>query len=60
MREPVVSEDEQKAMIAFYHKKQEEMKKLEEDADDAFTHSSWANSGSLKAAFTGTSNIRIR
>merc|ERR1719324_360685 len=27
-REPIVSEDEQKAMIAFYHKKQAEMDKL--------------------------------
>jgi len=59
-REPVVDQETQKAMMAFYHKKQEEMKKLEEDADDSFTHSSWANSGGLKAAFTGTSNIRIR
>ena len=25
-REPVVSEDEQKAMIAFYHKKQQEVR----------------------------------
>lgn len=28
MREPVVSEDEQKAMIAFYHKKQQVMPSL--------------------------------
>jgi hypothetical protein len=59
-REPVVDQETQKQMMAFYHKKQEEMKKLEEDADDSFTHSSWANSGGLKSAFTGTSNIRIR
>ena len=59
-REPVVDPETQKAMIAHYHKKQEEMKKLEEDMDDAYTHSNWASQGSLKAHFNGTANIRIR
>mmetsp|Transcript_40354 Transcript_40354/g.114237 ORF Transcript_40354/g.114237 Transcript_40354/m.114237 type:complete len:277 (-) Transcript_40354:407-1237(-) len=59
-REPVVDPETQKAMVAHYHKKQEEMKKLEEDMDDAYTHSTWASQGSLKAHFSGTSNIRIR
>lgn len=59
-REPAVDSDTQKAMIAFYHKKQELMKKLEEDSDDAYTHAEWANQSSLKSHFTGTQNIRIR
>merc|ERR1712137_179639 len=50
-REPVVSEDEQKAMIAFYHKKQQEAEKLSAEDDDAYMHSQWANPKSLKNAF---------
>mmetsp|Transcript_32479 Transcript_32479/g.53713 ORF Transcript_32479/g.53713 Transcript_32479/m.53713 type:complete len:293 (-) Transcript_32479:141-1019(-) len=56
-REPVVSEDEQKAMIAFYHKKQQEAEKLELEDDDACLHSKWANPNSLKNAFTGVGDI---
>lgn len=33
-REPVVDQETHKAMLSFYHKKQEEMKKLEEDNED--------------------------
>jgi hypothetical protein len=42
MREPAVSEAEQKAMMAWYFKKQEEEKKLAEDDEDAFTGAKWA------------------
>lgn len=59
-REPVVDPETQKAMIAYYHKKQEQMKKLEEDANDSYTQSDWASGHSLKAHFTGTTNIRIK
>lgn len=34
--------------MAFYYKKQEEMKKLEAEPDDNFTNSSWANPNHLK------------
>lgn len=56
-REPIVSEDEQKAMIAFYHKKQQEQEKLAQEDDDACLHSQWANPNSLKNAFTGVGNV---
>mmetsp|Transcript_22660 Transcript_22660/g.54228 ORF Transcript_22660/g.54228 Transcript_22660/m.54228 type:complete len:277 (+) Transcript_22660:70-900(+) len=59
-REPVVDPETQKAMVAYYHKKQEEMKKLEEDSDDSFLNSSWTNDGSLKKHFAGIGDIRIR
>jgi len=57
MREPVVSEDEQKAMIAFYHKKQQEMEKLSLEDEDAYMHSTWANPKALKNTFTGVGDV---
>merc|ERR1719277_2378331 len=59
-REPIVSEDEQKAMIAFYHKKQQEAERLEQEDEDAYLHSKWANPKSLKNAFTGVGDISWR
>jgi len=59
-REPVVSEDEQKAMIAFYHKKQKEAEKLDAEDDDAYMHSAWANPKSLKNAFSGVGEVSWR
>ena len=49
-REPAVTEDERKAMMAHYFKKQEEMKRLAEDDDDAYTNMEWADSKALKKA----------
>ncbi|CAK4079836.1 unnamed protein product [Aphanomyces euteiches] len=57
-REPAVSEDERKAMMAHYFKKQEEMKQLADEDDDAYLHSSWANPSQLKNHLRGTNNIR--
>ena len=59
-REPVVSEAEQKAMIAHYHKKQQEAEKLAAEDEDAYLHSSWANPKSLKNAFTGVGEVNWR
>merc|ERR1719181_1939792 len=56
-REPVVSEDEQKAMIAHYHKKQAEAEKMALEDEDAYLHSSWANPKSLKNSFSGVGDI---
>jgi len=35
-------------MLSFYYKKQEESKKLEEDSEDAYMNSAWANPKNLK------------
>merc|ERR1719181_971168 len=56
-REPVVSEDEQKAMVAHYHKKQQEAEKMALEDEDAYMHSAWANPKSLKNSFTGVGDI---
>ena len=58
MEQPIDAET-QKAMMSFYHKKQEEMKALAENDEDDFANSSWANPKSLKQALTGTSHIRL-
>jgi hypothetical protein len=57
-REPVVSEDEQKAMVAHYHKKQQEAEKMALEDEDAYMHSAWANPKSLKNSFTGVGDVR--
>ena len=57
-REPIVSEDEQKAMVAFYHKKQTEAEKMEMEDEDAYLHSAWANPKALKNAFSGVGDVK--
>ena len=47
-------------MLSFYHKKQEEQKKLEEDNEDAFMNSAWANPTAMKAQMHGTGPIKFR
>lgn len=59
-REPTVDEQTQKEMMSFYHKKQEELKRLQEDADDSFLDSAWADSSQLKSQLQGTGSIRWR
>lgn len=46
-------------MMAYYYKKQEELKKLEENGEDDYLNSSWADPKSLKNAFTGMGNVRL-
>mmetsp|Transcript_15938 Transcript_15938/g.41217 ORF Transcript_15938/g.41217 Transcript_15938/m.41217 type:complete len:226 (+) Transcript_15938:388-1065(+) len=59
-REPVISKEEQQAMIAHYHKKQQEAKILDGDNDDDFANSAWANPKALKSAFTGIGDVSWR
>jgi hypothetical protein len=59
-REAAVDPRTQQEMMAFYHKKAEQFKKLEEDEDDAYENSAWANPKALKNQFNGLSNIRFR
>lgn len=57
-REPGVSEDERKAMMAFYFKKQEELKKAADDDAEDYMTSSWADPKALKNSLRGTNHIR--
>jgi len=40
-------------MLSYYYKKQEESKKLEEDNEDAYMNSAWANPKNLKNQLIG-------
>jgi hypothetical protein len=57
VREPAVSEDERKAMMAWYFKQQEQQKALAEDRDDGYLGAAWANPKGLKADLLGTGSI---
>lgn len=59
-REPVIKEDEQKAMMAYYYRKQEELKKLETESEDSYLNSQWADSSSLRRQFHGLTNIQFK
>jgi Cilia- and flagella-associated protein 298 len=54
-----VDAETQKAMMAWYHKKQEEQKALEENQDDTYMQASWASGKSLKAHFSGINEVKL-
>lgn len=57
-REPMIDEDTHKKMLAYYHRKTEESKKLEEaDEGDQYLNSAWADNKKLKAELHGTGAI---
>lgn len=57
-REPVVSEDERKAMMAHYFKRQEELKRLAEADDDDYMNSAWADPKNLQRSLHGTDAVK--
>lgn len=57
-REAAISEEERKAMMAFYFKKQEEMKALAESSEDEYLHSSWADPKQLQRSMRGVGAVR--
>ena len=59
-REAAVTEDERKAMMAHYFRKQEEMKKLSENTEEDYLNSSWADPSALRRQLNGTTNIGFR
>lgn len=48
LREAPVDSETQKKMLQLYHKKQEEMKKLETNTEDDYLNSQWANPNNMK------------
>lgn len=59
-RPPAVDEDTQKKMMAYWHKKQAEQKDLEEDDEDQYLNSAWANPKAFKTQMHGLGGIRFR
>ena len=60
-REPQMSEDEHKKLMAKMYRRQEEMKKLAEEAEfdqDSYLDSQWADSNALKRQFQGLNNLK--
>ncbi|XP_071499254.1 cilia- and flagella-associated protein 298-like [Diadema antillarum] len=57
-REAVFSEDERKQMMLHAYRKQEEWKKMEEDSEDVYLNSAWADSGQLKKQLQGMNNVK--
>ncbi len=60
VREPAVSEDERRAMMSWYFKKQEEAKAMAEDAEDGYLAAPWADPKALKRDLMGTGSIGFR
>lgn len=58
-REPIISEEERKAMLAHYFRKQEDNKKLQENDEDYYLKQDWANPKGLKNKLQGTQNLRM-
>lgn len=59
-REPVMTEEERKQLMLHSYRRQEELKKLDQDEDDNYLNSDWADSGNLKRSFQGIRNISWR
>ena len=51
---------EQKEMMAYWYRKQEEQKKLEAAVDDEYLNSDWADPRKLKSQFNGVGDVRWR
>ncbi|KAJ1549169.1 hypothetical protein HK096_000432, partial [Nowakowskiella sp. JEL0078] len=60
LKEPPMTEEAQKNLMAYYFRKQEEHKKLLENKEDDYVDSTWANPKSLKSAFSGINGQHIK
>ncbi|KAL1502033.1 hypothetical protein ABEB36_007241 [Hypothenemus hampei] len=56
-REPIMSEEQRKQLMLHAYRKQEELKKLDQDDDDNYLNSDWADGSNLKKSFHGLNNI---
>lgn len=53
-----MSEEERKAMMAHYFKRQEELKRMAEAQDDDYLASSWADPRALQRNLRGQGQVR--
>ncbi|KAK8741803.1 hypothetical protein OTU49_002407 [Cherax quadricarinatus] len=56
-REPMLTEEQQKALMAAEFKRREELKRLDNDDDDSYLNSAWADNHQLHRRFQGLDNI---
>ncbi len=59
-REPVLTEQERKHLMAMQYRRQEELKNLEKDEDDQYLNSKWADSSDLKRQLHGLDKVDFR
>lgn len=59
-RESAITPDMQKDLMSYYYKKQEELKKIDADDEDAYLNSAWANPRGMKQAFSGIGDVSWR
>lgn len=57
-REPMMSEEQQKQMMLYAYRKQEELKKLEDNDEDDYMNSGWADNSLLKRSFHGLKDVK--
>lgn len=60
VREPMIDKEVHTKMLSFYHKKQEEQKELEDNNEDDYMNSAWANPKALKGTLHGQGDIKFR
>lgn len=59
-REPILSEEDRKKLMAIQYRRQEELKNLEKDDDDSYLNSKWADNGCLKRQLHGLDKVDFR
>lgn len=59
-REPVFNEAERKQMMMQAYRRQEELKSLETDSDNAYLNAKWADNCCMKNQMQGISDIKFR
>ena len=59
-REPVLSEADRRQMMAYQYRRQEELKKLDENDDDQYLNARWADNNALKKQMHGLENVKFR
>lgn len=58
-REPVFNEEEKKKLMSNAYRRQEEIKKLNEESSESYMDSNWADNGALKRSMMGISEIKL-
>lgn len=59
-REPVVTEEIQKQLMAQAYRRQQELKRMELDDDDSYLDSNWADPKQMQRQLNGTNDIKFQ